>query len=417
MRPALESIRRGVAFYWRLALRNVVRQGARTLLTLSAIVLGVSGLIVTGGFVRDIFVQLGEGTIHSQLGHIQIYRRGYIQHGIQHPLAYLIADPEHVTLDAKRLPEVRETMSRLNFSGVLSNGQNDFAVAIEGVEPAKEALVATYHSILAGRRLRRSDAYGIYVGEGVAKRLHLRPRQPVTLVTRTIGGALNTLDLEVVGVFRSYSKDYDARTVQINLPVAHELLQTRGVNSIVVLLAQTPSTDAVAAHLRTLLGPEGFDVQTWKQLSDFYTKTVALFQRQFGFLEMVILLLIVLSVLNTINLNLYERRGEFGTMRALGNSNRRVFALIMSEGLVLGIVGGLAGAVVGILLALAISAVGIPMPPPPNSELGYVAQIRLAPWGVISAAMIGAVASIVAATLPGLRISRTPIADALRANV
>ena len=122
-------------------------------------------------------------------------------------------------------------------------------------------------------------------------------------------------------------------------------------------------------------------------------------------------------MLNTINLNLYERRGEFGTMRALGNSNRRVFALIMTEGFVLGIVGALAGVAVGILLAVAISAIGIPMPPPPNAELGYVAQIRLTPWGMISAALIGATASVVAATLPGVRISRMPIVDALRQNV
>ena len=77
---------------------------------------------------------------------------------------------------------------------------------------------------------------------------------------------------------------------------------------------------------------------------------VGLFQRQFGFLELVILLLIVLSVLNTINLNLSERRGEFGTMRAIGNSNRQVFSLIMTEGLFLGIAGSLVGAVLGILL-------------------------------------------------------------------
>ena len=55
---------------WAFALRNVFRQRARSAGTLAAISLGVAGLILAGGFVQDVFVQLGEAVIHSQSGHI-----------------------------------------------------------------------------------------------------------------------------------------------------------------------------------------------------------------------------------------------------------------------------------------------------------------------------------------------------------
>ena len=59
---------------FRLALRNVVRHKLRTALTLAAIVSGVVGLVLSGGFVEDSLLQLREATIHSQLGHLQIRR-------------------------------------------------------------------------------------------------------------------------------------------------------------------------------------------------------------------------------------------------------------------------------------------------------------------------------------------------------
>ena len=65
----------------RLALRNIFRQWLRTGLTLLAIATGVTGLILSGGFVEDVYLQLGEATIHSQLGHLQVANAGYRRAG------------------------------------------------------------------------------------------------------------------------------------------------------------------------------------------------------------------------------------------------------------------------------------------------------------------------------------------------
>ena len=397
----------------RLALRNLPRHRLRTLLTLAAVALGVAGLILAGGFIEDIFVQLGEGTIHSQLGHVQVYKKGYYTHGTQRPLAYLIERPQQVASEIDPLPEVDTTLFRLTFSGLLNNGRSDRAVLVEAGESDKESKVATHHSLVDGRMLTVADRFGIYVGEGVAKSLRLKSGQVVSVLANTRDGALNSLEFEVVGIFRSYSKEYDARVVRINLEAGNQLLDTDAVNSIVVLLRDTDKTAGVASRLKSRLGPD-IEVKTWIELSDFYAKTVALFSRQFGFLELVILLMIVLSVLNSINLSMYERQGEFGTMRALGNRNRAVFALIVMESVALGFIGSAAGVLIGVTLAGVISFVGIPMPPPPNAELGYIAEIRIVPSIVAGAAVIGILASTFAAILPGIRLSRMSITEALR---
>jgi putative ABC transport system permease protein len=73
--------------------------------------------------------------------------------------------------------------------------------------------------------------------------------------------------------------------------------------------------------------------------------------------------------------------------------------------------------VLGCLLALAISAIGIPMPPPPNANLGYTAMIRLTADNVLTAGVIGFVAACFAAIRPARRVSRLDVVEALRHGV
>ncbi|HRP25205.1 MAG TPA: ABC transporter permease [Rhodocyclaceae bacterium] len=398
----------------RLAARNLWRNRVRTLVTLGAIIFGVCGLILSGGFVRDIFVQLGEALIHSQSGHVQVGREAVFTYGSRTPERYLIENHQAVRERIASLPEVKDVMGRVAFSGLLNNGKTDYPIIAEGVEPARENALGTHLHLVAGRMLADDDRFGAMLGEGVARALRLGPGDQATLLVSTLDGAMNTLDVEVIGVFQSFSKDFDARAVRIALPDAQDLLATTGVSRLVVSLHDTASTRAVVDSLRPSLAAQELAARDWQQLNDFYGKTVALYEQQFGFLKAMVLLMVCLSVINTINMSLAERSWEFGTMRALGNRSRVVASLIMSESVTLGVLGATIGVVLGVGLALMISGVGIPMPPPPNADLGYDAFIRVVPAVVIESWLIGLAATAVAAIYPAWRLSRQSIIDALR---
>ena len=401
----------------KLAFRNIFRNRLRTGLTLAAIVSGVAAIIVSGGFVEDVFVQLRESTIHSRLGHLQIFRKGYLEYGQREPTRYLIEAPRPLVDRVRSIPHVRSVMTRVNFSGLASNGRADLPVVGEGVEANKEARLGTAISFIAGHTLRDDEPFGVIVGEGVAAALQLAPGSPLNLTVNTPDGALNALEFTVVGVFRSFSKDYDDRAVRIPQAAAQELLYTPAVHSVVVALDDTTQTDAVVAELRRQLGPLGYEVKSWQELADFYNKTVALYKRQFGALQVIILIMLVLSVASTVNMVVYERTGEFGTLLALGMKRRRIFRLIVLENTLLGLLGAALGVVAGVALAAAISAIGLPMPPPPGSNAAYTASIRVVPWILAGSALTGAMAATLAALLPGRRAARLMVVDALRHNV
>ena len=80
----------------------------------------------------------------------------------------------------------------------------------------------------------------------------------------------------------------------------------------------------------------------------------------------------------------------------------------------LAILGAAAGVLLGALLAKGISAIGIPMPPPPNADVGYTARIRLTSGVLATGFVVGFGATLAAAVPPALRVSRMRIADQLR---
>ena len=401
----------------RLAFRNVFRHRLRSALTLGAIAFGVLGLVLSGGFVRDIFIQLGEAVVHSQSGHLQIARQGFFDYGSQAAEKFLIEDPATIEARVQSLPEVAQVMGRFHFSGLLGNGRTTLPVVGEGIEPDKEARLGTYMTVRSGRTLKPGEPLGMLVGEGVAKALDLQPGDRVSLTTPSAEGAMNSLDFDVAGTFQSFSKEYDDRAVKILLPAAQELLGTRGANLLVVELRATSDTARATAAIRHLLAGSGLEVRNWMELNDFYDKTVQLYDRQFGVLRFIVLLMVLLSVANTVNMSLFERVPEFGTMCALGDRRSKVTKLVMIEGLVLGVIGAAIGLAAGIALALALSAVGIPMPPPPNSNLGYIAQIRIVPAVIAEAGAVGVAATVLATIIAARRVTRFSIVDALRRSV
>lgn len=401
----------------KLALRNVFRHRTRTALTLAVIVFGVVGLILSGGFIEDIFIQLREATIHSRIGHIQVFRTGYSSVGQRNPYDYLLSDSVPLVDELRTLPRVSDAMARLNFSGLLNNGHADMPIIGEGIEPAKEMRLGSSITIISGRELTLDDDMGILLGQGVARSLKLKPGDYVNLLANTPEGSLNSLELVVIGTFRTFSRVYDNSAVRIPLQAAQELLDTDGVHSMVFSLDATEDTDDVASRLKARLPAAEFEVKTWLELAGFYRKTVDLYRHQFGIMQFIILVMVMLSVANSVNMAIYERTGEFGTLMALGDRRKDIFRLVLTENIILAVTGAGLGVLLGGALAWSISGVGIPMPPPPNSESGYIAYIRLVPGVIALAFVVGAVATILAALWPAYRVSGLPAVKALAENI
>lgn len=396
-----------------IAIRNLLRQRTRAILTFASVCLGVVSLLLAAGFIDDLLRQLREATIHSQLGHFEVFAPGYIDGARRDPLAHTLARPAEAIAALRKVSGVATVAPRLQFPGLASNGRADVAVSIEGIDPVAEAQIGTALAIVGGHPLESASSSAI-VGEGLARTLDVHVGDTLTLLVSTKDGALNTLDVPLAGVFRSPFRDYDERTVRMRLDDAKALAAVDSVNALAVLLAPGTSVENTLAALRQALPSARYDVRAWWQLADFYEATAALYRRQFLVLLVIVALMVSLGVANSINMALHERQGEFGTIRALGYGAVAVFRQIVVESAVLGVAAAAVGLALGAVAAAVISAVGIPMPPPPNSDRGYTAAIELSAISIATAFGVGFLASVAGSLLPARRLARMPIVDALR---
>ena len=409
----------------KLAVRNVFRNRVRTLITLAAISFGCISLIVAGGFFEDTFLQMREGVIHSHLGHIQIYKKGYLEKGSARPFDYMIENPDEIKKLISSIEHVKFITPRIAFSGLLSTGENTVSVIGQGVNPEGEQVISVIETvkgqgtgiaIQAGKNLSQKDMYDVILGRGMAKAMGSDIGDFIILVSNTIGGALNAMDMKVKGIFFTASKEFDDRAVRIPIAAAQTLLRTDKVQTLVVLVDKTENTDQVKSQLLHLLEDKDLDLELkpWYELADFYNKTVELYGRQFLVLKFIIAIIVILSIFNTINMSIWERTREIGTIMALGSRRREVLKLFLLEGFVLGTLGGLIGIAAGTVLAYLISLVGIPMPPPPGATVEWTAHIKIVPQLLIASFAIALISSLISSFYPAFKASRLIIADALR---
>lgn len=400
----------------RIAIRNLRRNKNRTAVAVLTVASGLIAFLLAGGFIEWIFENMRESTIHSQLGHIQIVKPDYLTKGISDPYAFLLPGDSPDIKKIRELPTVTNTAQRLSFSGLISHGEVTSSFIGEGVEPENEMVISDQIHIRAGTNLNESNSRAVLIGEGLAKNLGVKPGDPVVLLVTAANGSPNAIEVNVAGLFFTSSKEFDDNALRLPISLAHKLMRVDGATSWVILLNNTKETESTAEKLKELLSASSVEVIRWTELADFYNKTVILFGKQINLMQLIIALIIILTISNTQTMSVLERTTEIGTIMAVGSTRTDVLRLFILEGILIGVIGGAVGTLLGYLIAQILSAIGIPMPPPPGMETGFTAEIIVTSKLAMDALLLAFLTTLTASIMPAWKASRMNVVDALRSN-
>lgn len=403
--------------YLKIAFLNIFRNKRRTFLTMLVIVFGITSIIIFGGYVQYQYWGLRESFIRTQLGHIQVYKKGYAQEGNIDPLEYLISDYEQVRRVIHEVqPEVRAVSAQLELSGLVSTSEKTTVFIGKGIEPETDYLISSAEVIRRGRDISQFDVEAGILGIGLADGLGVNPGEFVTLLTSTKKGGINAVDFELKGVFKSGIKEYDDKALKIPLSLAQYLLNVREVSKLIILLKNTDDTKMVAQNLKSVFERKGFDleIKSWDELAPFYHSVVSLYNGIFRFIGGIIGIIVIFSIANTLLMSVMERVNEIGTIRAMGATRPLVLKSFIYEGIIIGIIGGIIGVIIGIIMSCLININGIPMPAAPSMTRGYVAYIIITPRVLIYGFLLALVTAFISSIFPARKASKMKIVDALR---
>lgn len=402
-----------------LALRNIFRNKRRTLITFLAIISGAVAIIVFGGYVEYTYWGLREMVINTQFGHIQLYKKGYMEKGVSEPGKYLIKDPDSVEKAISVFPNIkymRMVSSRLSFSGLISTGEKTVACMGIGIDPEREKEMSYFDSIVAGQQLASGMQEEVVIGGELMKALGAKVGDNVTILTNTVAGVINAADVQVVGVAQTGTKEYDNIFVKLPIKFVRRILNTESAEKILILLDKTEEVPTVVPLIQKVINDKGLDLelQTWDKLADIYHQVVSLYEGIFDVMKIIICLIVFFSIANTMSMSIFERTKEIGTLRAIGTTRGGITKLFLMEGVLIGILGGILGILFGILAAKIINlSGGIEIAPPPGMTVSFITNILIVPKVLIFSFCLTVIVSVLSSLYPAIKASRLRIVDAI----
>jgi len=401
----------------KMAFLNLFRNKRRTLSSMVSLILALTAVILFEGFAQSMYDGMRESMIRSQLGHIQIYAKGFSQFGALQSGKLLLdeQDKTEVKAIAESLPGVKVVTHRLEADLLIATDTSQMAAKVEGIDPDKESVVSSAIQVLSGSSLFKEHTNGVLLGQELADALGVMEGDTLTLLGSTVHQSMNVMDVEVVGTVTTGVKERDLRTAWVNTELVEQFILSEGASRVVMLLDTTEATDSVLQQLNQRLSDmsDRVEVKTWSELATYYHQVVTLFDFIFLFIKAILFLVAGFSIFYALSLNVVERTNEIGVIRALGGSRTEVCSIFVTEGFVLGLIGALLGLGVSIISADILNQSGWMMPTPPGSTVTYPMGFLIEPKMALQQLGIIVCIALAGSFLPAFRASQLQIARAL----
>lgn len=243
------------------------------------------------------------------------------------------------------LPGVVAVSSQVTGPGFVTRGAQVLQVSVIGLEPGKESAILDLDGyIIAGTA--RLDSGSVVIGKTLAEDLKISLGQTV----RVKSSAGVEVVLTLSGIFEIGQGGADRATAYVSRATARNLFgMPQGVTRIEIKLADLYEADAMALRVQALTGLEA---KSWtEQAAQLLDALNA--QAQVGYiLKTFAMITIIIGVSSALLLSTYRRRPEIGIMRAMGAARWFVLVVFVSQGALIGLMGGLLGAAFGYLALL-----------------------------------------------------------------
>ncbi|MEX0736173.1 MAG: ABC transporter permease [Bacteroidota bacterium] len=307
------------------------------------VALGVASLIITlsvlNGFERTIKENVVSFTAHMQLFAFQ---------------NQLLGEPDRTLQEVRlRHPEVMEMAPFLSREGMIRSDATMDGVFIKGVDPANDVSAAKTKLVEGDYRLEslEKEGEGIILGRRLAQKLGVRPGGRVLLLS--LGGSsvslsqTRVMQFEVRGIYETGMGEFDESYVYVHLKNAQRLF---GVGPVVsgfdILLSDLTKAAALAASIPEELGYPYYARTTDQMNRNLYT-WIELQKKPIPIIIGLIIIVATVNIIGTLLMMVMEKAKEIGVLRTMGSKKRLLMNVFLFQGMVI----GLAGTVLGNILA------------------------------------------------------------------
>ena len=323
-----------------------------SLVSMIGIALGVAVLIVVlsvmNGFQRDV-----RDKMLSIIAHVEIYdARGNA-----------LPDWRETVSQAKLNPQVVGAAPFIAAQALLAYGEDMRGVLVRGISPADEAAVTPIAEQLKNGSFGRlvPGGWGIVLGGELARAMGVKEGDRVSMAvaggTVTPAGVVPRLKtMTVVGTFDAGHFEYDSRLAMLHVDDAAKLFRVEGPTGVQLRLVDMHAAREVAVKLSGALGPQ-VNVSDWTRANPNWFRAVAIEKRVMAIILTMIVAVAAFNLVSTLVMTVTDKQADIAILRTLGASPRSIMSVFMIQGAFAGIIGTLAGVVLGLLIAVNVGTI------------------------------------------------------------
>ncbi len=318
------------------------------------IALGVAALIIVlsvmNGFQRDVRDRMLSVIAHIEL--LDTQGNGLVDW--------------HALADKAKRAQPNQVVGAAPFistQSLVARGDTMRGALVRGISPSEEATVTVIGSQLRDTAFATltPGAWNIVLGAELARALGVKLGDSVTIVSPggqvTPAGVVPRLkQFNVSGTFESGHYEYDSAYALVHIEDAQRLYRYSGPTGVQLKLAQLHDAREVAQALVGVVG-DNVVVSDWTRTNRNWYDAVQLEKRMMFIILTLIVAVAAFNLVSMLVMTVTDKRSDIAILRTLGASPRSIMSIFMVQGAAAGIIGTLAGVVLGLLIAFNIDAI------------------------------------------------------------
>lgn len=315
---------------FQLALKNILFYKGRSITTFLLTFFSALLLIVYVSMMDGSHNSMLKNSLKIYTGAIEIYKKGYRDFGGND---YLIENFKTITDKLSKINGIESFSPRYETYALFSNKNNSAASMIAAIYPSKEKqLSSIFQALKSGSFLDDTSENKIYMGDELAKKLHLNIGEEVAFIGSASDNSFAAAIFTLIGTFKTGSFEFDSTTSFINKSSFDTLMLSADKASYITLkLTELKNTEIVNAQITDILNDATLESLTWKTLMKTMVEAMEV-DSIFGYVSIALFLVVIFFVIVIYGfINVSSRIKEFGVLSSIGLSAHNIFKLLFFE--------------------------------------------------------------------------------------
>ena len=386
---------------------------------MSACGIGFALFLVTFGMsfqagTYDAWIETATGLMS---GHAQVQHPAYFDHP---EVRYSLAGGSDLASRLEGVPGVVAVAPRAEAFALVSVGERSFGAMVIGVDPVRDAALSDLsgHRV-AGEYLPRPDS--AFVGTALATNLGIDVGDEIVVLGSAAEGGVAALVSRVDGLFETGRSEVDRSVLQVGLAAMQSGFELGdAVHRVVIKTRDARAVSGMRPILEAAMPPGG-RLLDWNELLPELEQAIQIDRATAAMIYWLLLIVVAMSVVNAFIMTVFERTREFGMLIAIGMRPNAIVGMLFIEAVCVWAMGTVIGVLLCLLVVVPLSRVGIGiagiegveamagelmMPDRLYPALNVNALVESPGWMLLG--------TLLAALIPGLRVRRMPVVDALR---